>query len=50
MTKKEFLQRAVIAMAGKVIGSNGTTNYKDWLHMIHEAEELTDLMIESGHL
>ena len=50
MTKKEFLQRAVLAMVGHVIGFDGTADSRDWQNVIHEAEELTDLMIKNGHL
>lgn len=50
MTKKQFIQQAVIAMAGKVIGHNGITDSGDWENLISEAEALTELMVERGHL
>ena len=40
MERTEFIQRAVIAMAGKVIGANGITDDGDWENAINEAEEL----------
>lgn len=46
MTKELFIQKAVISMAGKVIGTDGTTNNHDWENMIEEAERLANLMQE----
>ena len=42
MKRKEFIQNAVITMAGKVIGANGITDNGDWENVINEAEELAD--------
>lgn len=50
MTKKQFIQQAVIAMAAKVIGTNGIANDSDWWHMVREAENLADIMEKEGHL
>jgi hypothetical protein len=50
MTKTEFIQRAVIAMTGKVIGTNGVTDGGEWDNVVSEAESLAELMVENGHL
>ena len=50
MTKKRFIQQAVISMAGKVIGTNGVAHNSDWINMIQEAENLADMMEKDGHL
>ena len=50
MTKKQFIQQAVIAMAAKVIGTNGITDNSDWCNMVQEAENLADIMEKEGHL
>lgn len=49
MERKEFIQSAVIAMAGKVIGANGITDDGDWEHVINEAEELADKLEAHGY-
>lgn len=46
MTKTEFVQRAAISMASKVIGTDGTTNNRDWNHVVLEAEALADELEE----
>ena len=48
MTKKEFIHRACISMAGKVIGTNGITNSDDWSNVVNEAEELAARVEEAG--
>jgi len=50
MTKIEFIRQAVISMAGKVIGNDGTTDNGDWEKVIGEAEDLADRMCEHGYL
>ena len=42
MTKAEFIHQAIISMAGRVIGTNGITDYDDWGHVVSEAEQLAD--------
>ena len=49
MKRTEFIQRAVIAMAGKVIGANGITDDGDWDNVINEAEELADKLAAYGY-
>ena len=49
MKRKDFIQRAVIAMAGKVIGTNGITDGGDWDNVINEAEELADRLAAHGY-
>lgn len=50
MTKEEFIQRAVISMAGKVIGTNGKTDAGDWDNVLMEAEELATVMEKNDWL
>ena len=42
MTKSEFIQKAAISMASKVIGNNGIVNSDDWNHVVTEAESLAE--------
>lgn len=49
MKRKEFIQNAVIAMAGKVIGANGTTDNGDWENVINEADDLADKLAAHGY-
>lgn len=49
MERTEFIQRAVIAMAGKVIGTNGMTDGGEWENTINEAEELADKLAAYGY-
>lgn len=49
MKRKEFIQNAVIAMAGKVIGANGITDDGDWENVINEAEELACKLEAHGY-
>ena len=49
MKRTEFIQRAVIAMAGKVIGTNGVTDGGEWENVINEAEELADKLAAHGY-
>lgn len=44
MTKREFVQRAIIAMASKVIGTNGVTDGGEWSNIVREADELADIV------
>lgn len=50
MTKEEFIQRAAISMAGKVIGASGTTDAGDWDNVLTEAVELAEVLEENGWL
>lgn len=50
MTRDEFIQQAAISMAGKVIGTDGTTDKGDWHHMVLEAEDLADEVESCGHI
>ena len=49
MTKAEFIQRACISMASKVIGTDGTTDYRDWDNVLNEAETLASKVEEEGY-
>ena len=49
MKKTDFIQRAVIVMAGKVIGTNGVTDSGDWENVINEAEELAGKLAAHGY-
>lgn len=49
MTKKEFIHRACISMAGKVIGTNGITDSDDWSNVVNEAEELANEVVNAGY-
>ena len=42
MTRAEFIHQAIISMAGRVVGTDGTTEARDWEHVVNEAEELAD--------
>ena len=42
MTRKEFIQQAVIAMAGKVVDASGKTMPGVWANVVHEADKLAD--------
>ena len=46
MTKSEFIQRAAISMASKVIGNNGIADSGDWSHVVTEAESLAEELEE----
>ena len=46
MTKSEFIQKAAISMAGKVIGTNGIADSGDWNHVVTEAESLAEELEE----
>ena len=46
MTKSEFIQRAAISMASKVIGNNGIADSDDWSHVVIEAESLAEELEE----
>ena len=48
MTRREFIQRAVISMAGKVIGTNGITDDCDWHNVVMEAIALADEIKKQG--
>lgn len=49
MKRTDFIQRAVIAMAGKVIGANGITDGGEWGNVINEAEELAGRLEAHGY-
>ena len=49
MTRTEFIHRAVISMASKVIGTDGTTNPGEWGNMVCEADELADIVAAKGY-
>ena len=49
MTRTEFIQRAIISMASKVIGSDGTTDSGEWGNMVREADELADIVAANGY-
>lgn len=49
MTRTEFIHRAVISMASKVIGSNGTTDSGEWVNVVCEADELADVIAAHGY-
>lgn len=49
MTRKEFIQQAVIAMAGKVIGSSGITTSGVWTNVVQEADKLADKLESFGY-
>lgn len=49
MTKKEFIHRAAIQMAGKVIGTNGIADSGDWTNVVAEAEELAVELESRGY-
>lgn len=49
MTRKEFIQQAVIAMAGKVIGSSGITVSGVWANVVNEADKLADKLESFGY-
>ena len=49
MTRTEFIQRACISMAGKVIGTNGVTDGGEWGNMVREADELASKVEEEGY-
>lgn len=49
MTRKEFIQRAAISMASKVIGTNGTTDSGDWKNVVSEAEDLANTLEQKGY-
>ena len=46
MTKSEFIQKAAISMASKVIGNNGIADSDDWNHVVTEAESLAEELEE----
>ena len=46
MTKSEFVQRAAISMASKVIGNNGIADSGDWNNVVVEAESLANELEE----
>ena len=48
MTKAEFIQRACISMASKVIGTDGTTDNREWDNVLYEAETLASKVEEKG--
>lgn len=48
MTRREFIQRAVISMAGKVIGTNGIADESDWHNVVMEAIDLADEIKKQG--
>lgn len=50
MTRAEFIQNAVISMAGKVIGTNGIAESGDWRNVLAEAEELADEVENHGYV
>lgn len=49
MNKEEFIQLAVISMAGKVVGTNGTTDRGDWSNTVEEAIDLAREVEEHGY-
>ena len=49
MTRTEFIQRACISMAGKVIETNGVTDGGEWGNMVREADELADIVAAEGY-
>jgi hypothetical protein len=49
MTRKEFIQQAVISMAGKVIGSSGVTTSGVWANVVNEADKLADKLESHGY-
>lgn len=48
MTQEEFIQRAVISMAGKVIGTNGIADDGDWHNVVMEAIDLAEEIKKQG--
>lgn len=48
MKKEEFIQQAIISMAGNVIGTNGTTERNDWRNTVEEAIYLAHEVEEHG--
>ena len=44
MTKRDFVQQAIIAMASKVIGTNGVTDGGEWSNIVREADELVKIV------
>ena len=49
MTRTEFIHQAVISMASKVIGTDGTTDYREWDNVLNEAETLASKAKEKGY-
>lgn len=49
MTKAEFIQRACISMASKVVGTDGTTDNYDWDHVLDEAITLAEKIEDEGY-
>lgn len=49
MTRKEFIQKAAISMAGKVVSECGQTMPGVWANVIHEADKLADKLESSGY-
>lgn len=49
MSRKEFILRACISMAGRVIGKNGITDSDDWENMVNEAEKLACVLEKEGY-
>lgn len=49
MTRKEFIHRAAIQMAGKVIGTNGIADSGDWANVVREAKDLAAELEMKGY-
>lgn len=49
MTRKAFIQKAAIAMAGKVVDESGKTMSGVWDNVVHEAEKLADKLESHGY-
>lgn len=47
MTRNDFILRAIISMAGKVIGTNGIVEPGEWRNLVDEAINLADQVEES---
>lgn len=48
MKKEEFILQAIISMAGNVVGTDGTTDIKDWQNVVVEAIDLAREVEEHG--
>lgn len=49
MTRKEFIHRAAIQMAGKVIATHGIADENDWENVVAEADELATELEMQGY-
>lgn len=48
MKRNDFILRAIISMAGKVIGTNGIVEPGEWRNLVDEAIDLAD-QVEEAH-